>query len=438
MNRKIGIIGAGQGSMVLACLLLRHGGYDVTIYSDKTSEQIKNGFITSSQALFPSALAIERQAGLNCYEDIAPCNTGVAFHQIDPVYRTPVVSWQGKLKHYFQAVDQRMKFSKWLDVFQKQGGHLVTQAVTPASLSVLSTQHDLLIGATGKGAFSTLFKRNEARSMFSKPMRKLGLIYVKGLTGGSNPNGVTANFVPGVGEYFIMPGLTLSGDCHMMLFEGVPGAAFDCWDDIKTPTSMLEKAQQLLKEYIPTEYERTIHGITISDEKAMLKGCYTPAVRHPVISLENGRSLLGLGDAVVLNDPVTGQGGNNATKAAQIYFNEIISRKDADFDVSWMQATFEKYWDYVAFPTMWTNSNLMEPMPHIQYLLSQASLYPELANKLAKAFDNPNKLASWTKDKSEIEKVVKLVAARQALSAASPRQHPNQRMVPVSYETRSR
>ena len=60
--RKINIIGAGQSGLQLGIGLLKQG-YDVTIYSDRTPEQIYNGTVMSTQCMFHTALQHERARG---------------------------------------------------------------------------------------------------------------------------------------------------------------------------------------------------------------------------------------------------------------------------------------------------------------------------------------------------------------------------------------
>jgi flavin-dependent dehydrogenase len=63
-------------------------------------------------------------------------------------------------------------------------------------------------------------------------------------------------------------------------------------------------------------------------------------VRKPVARLPSGALILGMADAVVLNDPITGQGSNNAAKAARIYLKRILDNGNKPFDAAWMQQTF--------------------------------------------------------------------------------------------------
>ena len=64
----------------------------------------------------------------------------------------------------------------------------------------------------------------------------------------------------------------------------------------------------------------------MTDAQATLSGRLTPVVRRPVARLPSGRSVLGLADAVVLNDPITGQGSNTAAKSADVYLRDILAR----------------------------------------------------------------------------------------------------------------
>lgn len=83
------------------------------------------------------------------------------------------------------------------------------------------------------------------------------------------------------------------------------------------------------------------------------------------LRVSQSASVLGMEDVVVANDPVTGQGANNA-HCADIYFRSILDHGDRPFDEEWMRHTFEKYWDYVRHPTAYTNIMLGPPPDHVQ------------------------------------------------------------------------
>ena len=98
---------------------------------------------------------------------------------------------------------------------------------------------------------------------------------------------------------------------------------------------------------------------------AFLPAELTPTVRKPIAYLPSGKAVFGMADVVVLNDPITGQGSNNASKCAKIYLDAIIAQGDKPFDQAWMQATFDRFWDYVQYVTGWTNALMQPPPPHV-------------------------------------------------------------------------
>lgn len=221
---------------------------------------------------------------------------------------------------------------------------------------------------------------------------------------GFNP-GVRPNIIPGIGEYFAMPGLTLDGSCEKMLFEGIPGGPFDCWSNIQSSTHQLEIAINLLKQYIPWESERC-SNLELVDDKATLIGSYTPKVCDPIYQLDSGKFVLGMGDAVVLNDPIAGQGANNASKCAKIYMDSILVHQDNSFNKQWMQNTFDSFWNDAQWSTALSNLLLIPPEPHVLELLNAASQLPNLANYMANGFDNPVTLFPWITSPLETKKMI--------------------------------
>ena len=77
-------------------------------------------------------------------------------------------------------------------------------------------------------------------------MRALALTYVKGMEPRAEYSAVCFNLVPGVGEYFVFPALTTTGDCQIMVFEGIPGGPMDCWGDVTTPEELRPALEEAL------------------------------------------------------------------------------------------------------------------------------------------------------------------------------------------------
>jgi hypothetical protein len=80
--RKIVIVGAGQFGLQLGITLLNHD-YDVTIVSNRSGTDIRNGRVLSSQILFGEALTHEAAHGLNPWAAEGPTANGVSFSIAD-------------------------------------------------------------------------------------------------------------------------------------------------------------------------------------------------------------------------------------------------------------------------------------------------------------------------------------------------------------------
>ncbi|MFQ5776688.1 MAG: styrene monooxygenase/indole monooxygenase family protein [Terriglobia bacterium] len=398
---RIAIVGAGQSGLQLGLGLL-DAGYEVTLFSDRSPDEIRDGKVLSSQCMFDSSLQTEREHALNYWEQDCPKVEGIGFAVAAPDGRK-IIDWTARLDHYAQSVDQRVKFPGWMAEFEKRGGQLLIKQADIDDLEDCTQSHDLLIVASGKGDIGRLFERDANRSPFDKPQRALALTYVKNMRPCEPFAAVRFSLLPGVGEYFVFPALTTSGPCEIMVFEGIPDGPMDCWADVKTPEQHLARSLWILDTFIPWEAERC-RDVNLTDDNGILVGRFPPTVRKPVGTLPSGRRVLGMADAVVLNDPITGQGSNNAARCAEIYLKSILERGTRLSDPGWMQHTFERYWfGYAQWVVEWTNLLLTQP-PHIPKLLESAANIPSAAAAIVNGFDDPRTLFPWFLDAVEAER----------------------------------
>jgi flavin reductase (DIM6/NTAB) family NADH-FMN oxidoreductase RutF/flavin-dependent dehydrogenase len=396
--RRIAIVGAGQSGALLARTLLERN-YTVTLVSDRTADEMRSGPVMSSQCMFDSGLAVERELDADAWAKTCPRIERMAVSYS----RT---TFGADFEHYAQSVDQRVKCAAWMDEFASAGGKLVIRKASVTDLEELAYNHDLVVVATGKGDLGRLFAPDREKSPFDRPRRALALAYVHGLDPHPDGADLSLNIVPGVGEYFVLPALTTTGPCHVMVLEAVPGGPMDRWDDVHTPDQHLARTKEILAQHFPDEHARC-SSITPTDEGAVLRGRFTPTVRHPIAILPSGVPVLGMADAVVLNDPITGQGSNNAVQAAGVYFDAIIARGTAEFDRAWMQQTFDKFWrGWGQWAVSWTNTMLRPPAPHVPWLFEQAERVPGVAAAIAAAFDDPRTTHNWWYDADEAERFV--------------------------------
>jgi 2-polyprenyl-6-methoxyphenol hydroxylase-like FAD-dependent oxidoreductase len=397
--RKILIVGAGQAGLQLALGLQSHG-YEVTLMSNRTADEIRGGRVMSTQCMFDSALEHERALGLNLWEAETPQVHGIGVSVAAPgaPATTPggvegrPIDWLGRLDGYAQSVDQRVKMAGWLETFAERGGRTVVHGVTVSDLDYFSRAYDLVLVAAGKGELVSLFARDAERSPYATPQRALAVSYVHGL--GPRPEhpdttAVRCNLVPGVGELFVIPTLTLSGPADILFWEAVPGGPADVFEGVTDPAEHLRLTLELMERHVPWEFGRTRGGVELTDSRATLSGRYAPTVREPVGHLPSGGLVLGVADVVVVNDPITGQGSNSAAKCAASYLDSVLAHGDKPFDADWMRATFDAYWRSARHVTKWTNAMLAPPPEHIINFLGAAGQLPAAADRFANGFDNP-------------------------------------------------
>jgi hypothetical protein len=401
--RSIAIVGGGHAGLQLG-IGLRQRGYAVTIVTDRTSDDVRTGKIMSSQGMQHTALQHERDLGLAYWDEVAPRHDFIEF-SLRGGDGQRAVYWRAPVPRHGNSVCQRIKIPRWTDEFVRLGGTLEIRPAAISDIETLARTHDLVVVAAGKGEIGKLFARDPTRSPYDKPMRALGLTYVTGMEPTRPDRGVSFNAAPGVGEYFVMPAHTTTGQCEIMVFEGLPGGPMDCWGDVTSPAQHLARSKEILERFFPWEAERC-RQVELTDANGTMSGRFPPVVRRPVGELPSGRLVLGIADVVMLNDPLTGQGSNNASKYAWHYLHRIIDRGGDPFDRAWMEDTFETYWQARGrLITEWSNQLLLPPTPHMQAILHGAERNPAIAKHFVECFDDPPRFFPWLFEREAAEKL---------------------------------
>lgn len=406
--RRIGIVGADQSGLHLGLWLLGQG-YEVTLLTDRTAADVLTGTVMSSQVMAGPALAHEREAGLDMWRDDTPQIPGMIMTV--SVNGQPELTWVGRLSAPAQSVDQRLKFSRWISLFEQRGGTLEVRRPDIDDLERLHRDNDVVVVAASRGELADLFQPDPSRWPEQPPQRRLALAYLRDVT--PDPRNL-AHFVlvPGVGEMVLIPALSTSGPCHLAMIEAIPGGPMDVFGDVSEPDTRLARALDLVRRFAPWESERFATA-SLTDAGSTLVGAVAPKVCHPVASLPSGGWVLGMGEAVVRTDPLSAQGANNASHAAWRYGQSIIARGNASFTPQWAEEVFTRYWTGHAEPALRWTATLLAPPPHLPGLLAAAASNPQVADRIMSVFEHPDQVR-WLLDP---EQALATAVSSQAVSS---------------------
>ncbi|HLL52979.1 MAG TPA: styrene monooxygenase/indole monooxygenase family protein [Myxococcaceae bacterium] len=394
--RKIAIVGAGQAGLLIAHALLRKG-HQVTVHTDKTPDQLFNSRVWATPFLTSRACAFEEELGLSHWDGQQQFAAG-AYLEVCPAPAQRALTVIGQIAKAGKSIDLRLKYARWLADLERRGGTVVHQPSGVTELESLSKENDLVLVTAGKGELSRLFPRDDSRSAHTQPSRNLVTAIFKGFKRSADQRFPSLRFVmtAGHGEFFSMPYFDrVRGPADVFLFEAIPGSGLDRFGDVTSAAGMTQRIREVVHHFAPWLDETLAHAEVV-DETAWLTGAFTPTVRHPVARLPSGNPVMAVGDAVLLNDPIAGQGLNNATLMAKAVSDAILEHGDGPFTEDWMRRTFDAYWETEGqFRTHFTNMLLEPPPPHVMQLLGAASQVPTVAADFIRCFEDPKLFWPW-------------------------------------------
>lgn len=404
---KIAIIGSGTSGLLAGIGLLKQG-HEVTVYSALSADDwLTKVPPTGTACRFAASLDVERELGVNHWEDSTPIE-GIHL-TFCPKPGRQLIDLMGRFDRMALAIDVRIQSYRWTHDFEEGGGKVVVGNVDIPKLEEIAADADLTLVAAGKAEIGQLFAVDEARSVYDKPQRNLTMFVIKNLRldrsseGMPHKYGIKFNFFGTEGEQFSIPYWHKDGyQCWNALFEARPGRAFDKFDDCNTGEEVVARVKELFKQYIPWDYD-WIRDAELADPKGWLKGRFRPCFKKPVGTLPSGAKVMALGDTANSLDPIGGQGANNNYRQIRVLFRETEANTAGDFSPEWMNATFDKYYDEIGKATNDFNNLLLEEItPAAQrFLIAQygsdakpgnRSAQQQLANAFCNNFDNPNLL----------------------------------------------
>jgi hypothetical protein len=173
-KRSVAIIGAGQTGVSAAVGFL-NAGFDVTLFSDRDRERLRNdGPATGTAVTFAVAQAAERELGLDDYLGRAPRVTG----QSTQVFSGSGADREDGLDFDVEydgvraaGVDTRLKVDDRIGEFLSRGGRFVVSVITADSLDDVAAAHDLTLVATGRAGLSELFAVDHSRTVWREGWR---------------------------------------------------------------------------------------------------------------------------------------------------------------------------------------------------------------------------------------------------------------------------
>ncbi|MBY6053799.1 styrene monooxygenase/indole monooxygenase family protein [Cytobacillus firmus] len=381
MKKKICIIGSGTAGIQLAYSLKEE--FDVTVIHSNSSDKIRNGRIMSTQVHFGSTRTRENRFKMPKWEDKTLLKS---IHMTIGNQKLFV----GKLKEPALSVDQRFYFSHCLKDLENQGVSFRLLRVNKDQIESLADEFDLTIDCSGKSGPLFPFPIEKQLSPIQVPQRKCIVGYFLGVKP-NDPPGISVTVLPEIGEMFEIPAMTEQGPVTILFIMAVPGGELDVFKVIKDVKEFTNQMKNITQKYFQDIHERIQQDIfALSDDKAFLNVAIKPVIRKPYVIFKN-KIVIGCGDSVFLNDPITGQGCNLSSFCAEQLYETLIQYKNSIWDIR----IGETYWDrtktVVKEVTEWTNAMTQALPQHVVQILLAGAENQKIADEVAEWFANPRK-----------------------------------------------
>ncbi|MCS5497317.1 hypothetical protein NY547_08725 [Cnuibacter physcomitrellae] len=384
---SVGIVGAGTAGLHLG-LQLRQAGIPVTIYTNRTAEQVGAGRLPNSVA--HHAVTIEREQRLGV--DHWPVEEyGYDSHHHYFGLPEPIV-FRGDFPRRSRAIDYRIYQPSLMADFEDRGGVIEIRDVDVPDLEGLSEKHDLLTVASGKFTLGQFFGPAEGRQPLPGPLRRLQVGLWRGIAP-NDPKGVSIAASPGHGDLLEIPIYSFAGHVTALLFENVPGGALEKLVDVKhddDPAAFRQMVLDVLREHYPLTFARVDEAeFELTSPNDLLQGQFTPTLRGDYAQLDNGRYVLAVGDIHSTLDPIVGQGANSASYSAQVVGDTVL--EDQTFDLRFMRKVAERRRNRVEAAFDWSNLMAGPPPGHLLQLVGAMSQDQDLRNEFTWNFNFPDR-----------------------------------------------
>lgn len=377
MKKRICIIGSGTAGLNLAYALREN--FEVTILHHRSAEDIKNGRIMSTQ--------IQPKKTIRNYFDLEKWNDQTLIQNLHMNIGNENL-FVANFKESALSVDQRFYFFHEMKALSKQDVSFDLNKVSNKEIKEIINDFDLVIDCSGKQGPIFPFPIEEDLSPFDKPQRKCIVGYFLGVER-KKPIGVNVTILPELGQIIEIPAITEYGPVTIFYISVIPKSRLDVFKGIKNADEFTNKMKEVVQEFFPEIQSRMDEKeFRLCDEKGFLQIAFTPVIRKPYLTIKD-KLVIGCGDSVSLNDPITGQGCNVIAYCVEQLAQTLNEHKESQWD----ERIGEVYWDkinqFVKEVSEWTNA-MMQPLPeHVIQLLMAGSTNPEVADQIAEWFVNP-------------------------------------------------
>jgi 2-polyprenyl-6-methoxyphenol hydroxylase-like FAD-dependent oxidoreductase len=414
MTSTIGIVGSGVSGLHLG-LYLRQHDVPVTIYAERSPDEVRASRLLNTVGHHHHTLERERQLGVHHWD---AQEYGYSCHNHTILTPDGPLSFRGDFAHNSSVIDYRLYLPKLMEDFAQRGGELVERRVTIDDIERVSQNHELMVVAAGRGAMGELFPRRPDKSPYTKPQRRLSAGIYAGVTY-TQPKGVGVHFSPGHGELLELPIFSHDGFATALLFENVPGGDLEVLADIRfddDPAAFNALVLEKVRKHYPAVAERIDESaFTLWSGRDILQGALTPVVRQDYARLNTGTYAIAVGDAHCVVDPMMGQGANSASFSAWTIGEAIVA--DHYYDERFCQRVARNRERFVTGVSDWTNL-MLNPPPHVMEFIGAMSQDKELCDEFTRNFNNPPKqvdvLATPERTRAYLQRRTDLQAAQPA------------------------
>ena len=422
-RRSAAIIGAGLAG-TSAGLGLLDAGFDVTIYSDRDRETLRNKVPpTGVGVYFGRSQEWDAEIIEDLYEVGKTTGMSVRLYGGAGEDRAPVLEYDPDYGYIAAAVDLRLRADDRLGRFLDRGGRFEVTTVDVDRLDEIAAAADLTLVATGKGGLSSLFPVDESRTHYREPQRRLLQVTLTGVDHGPDvfsyrsPAGAghsLYNLDSENGELFVGPFLHKDAGAtwSFIVFAKPSGAWASRIDDVLDAVTARRTIAGIFGEFFP-EDAPVIDRLQVieSDPVSWLKGAVTPTVRQAVATTKSGHPVAAIGDTAIAVDPVAGQGAQNTV----IQIAELVKAArahDGEFSADWLAEEFEKHWERRGHAAVEVTRLFLgdaDYATHLELSFPAAAVDPNVAQALLGLLSDPNPLLGL-RTREDVENFITAVA----------------------------